>query len=84
MYRNALHLLSHAGLTIVLNPEQRMAIENILRGNDVIAILPTGYGKSIIFSVYVLAKQELLCILSGNTDACSVLVISALQSIIND
>ena len=55
-----IHQLSDVGLSIILKAEQCVAIDNLLRGKDVVAILPTGYGKSIIFSVHVLAKQELI------------------------
>ena len=39
--------------------QQETAINNLLDGRDMMAILPTGYEKSMIFTVYVLAKQEL-------------------------
>ena len=82
----AIHQLSDAGLSITLKAEQRVAIGNLLRGKDVVAILPTGYGKSIIFSLYVLAKQELMkCTsTSGDSESCSIIVVSPLQSIIRD
>ncbi|XP_068751508.1 uncharacterized protein [Montipora capricornis] len=47
-----------------LRPEQRQAVEALLQGRerelpgqgDVLAVLPTGYGKSLIFQVYVAAS----------------------------
>ena len=33
-----------------------MSIQHLLLGKDVIAILSTGFGKSMIFTVYALAK----------------------------
>ncbi len=42
------------------------------------AILPTGFGKSMIFMVFALAKQEL------SSTKTSVIVISPLKSIIDD
>ena len=55
--------LSAIGRPIVLKCEQRISIQHLLLGKDVIAILPTGFGKSMIFTVYALAKVswELLC-----------------------
>ena len=63
---------------IVLKEEQEMAVNHLLNGRDVMAILPTGFGKSMIFTVFALAKQEL------SLTKTSVLVISPLKSIIND
>ena len=63
---------------IVLKEEQEMAVNHLLNGKDVMAILPTGFGKSMIFTVFALAKQEL------SLTKTSVLVISALKSIIDD
>ena len=63
---------------IVLKEEQEMAVNHLLNGRDVMAILPTGFGKSMIFTVFALAKQEL------SSTKTSVLVISPLKSIIDD
>ena len=54
-----------------------MAVNHLLNGRDVMAILPTGFGKSMIFTVFALAKQEL------SSTKTSVLVISPLKSIID-
>ena len=51
-----LNYLSAIGRPIVLKCEQRISIQHLLLGKEVIAILPTGFGKSIIFTVYTLAK----------------------------
>ena len=42
---------------VVLKPEQETAINNLLNGRDVMAILPTGFGKSMIYTVFALAKE---------------------------
>ena len=52
-----------------------------MRGRDVLAILPTGFGKSMIFTVYTLAKKEMMK-LSAINDCCSILVVSPQMSII--
>ena len=44
---------------VVLKPEQETAINNLLNGRDVMAILPTGFGKSMIYTVFALAKEEI-------------------------
>ena len=43
----------HLKYSLTLRPEQRQALEALLQGKDVLAILQTGYGKSMIFQVYV-------------------------------
>ena len=45
----------HLKYPLTLRPEQRQAVEALLQGRDILAILPTGYGKSMIFQVYVAA-----------------------------
>ena len=43
----------HLKYPLTLRPEQSQAVEALLQGKDVLAILQTGYGKSMIFQVYV-------------------------------
>ena len=52
----SLNYLSAIGRPIVLKYEQRISIQHLLLGKDVIAILPTGFGKSTIFTMYAWAK----------------------------
>ena len=58
-----------------LKPEQTQALEALLAGKDVLAILPTGFGKSLIYQVFSMAQT------SANA---SVLVISPLNSIVEE
>ena len=58
-----------------LKPEQTQAVEALLAGKDVLAILPTGFGKSLIYQVFSMAQT------SANA---SVLVISPLKSIVEE
>ena len=37
---------------IELKEEQKEAVRNIVNGRDVIAVLPTGFGKSLIYQLY--------------------------------
>ena len=63
---------------LTLRPKQCQAVEALLQGRDVLAILPTGYSKSMIFQVYVAAAA--LQVKEHQT----VLVVCPLESIIND
>ena len=56
---------------IVLKEEQLSALRSLLEGTDVLAVLPTGFGKSVIFRVFPQAKSLLL-----RREAVSILVIS--------
>lgn len=60
-----------------LKPEQKQALEALLAGQDVMAILPTAFGKSLIYQMFCMAK------LSSNAHA-SVLVLSPLNRIIEE
>lgn len=79
-----LNILRHSQREIILKREQEIAIENLLLGNDVLAVLPTGFGKSMIFTVFLLARQEVDRRMNQDLlDAC-IVVISPLTSIISD
>ena len=39
---------------VILKVEQELAIKGMLEGKDVLAVLPTGFGKSMIFTVFAL------------------------------
>ena len=51
---------SEGNNALVLKREQLLAVKNLLNGKDVLAVLPTGFGKSMIFTVFSFAKRELL------------------------
>ena len=44
---------------IIVKPEQETAVSELVHGRDVMAVLPTGFGKSMIFTVFALARKEL-------------------------
>ena len=48
----SLDLSDHLG-GLVLKEEQKLAVEALLSGKDVMAVLPTGFGKSIIYQSFV-------------------------------
>ena len=41
-----------------LKTEQKQAVVGVLNGKDVMAILPTGFGKSVIFELFTLVKMH--------------------------
>ena len=58
--------------------EQKEAVISLLQGKDVMAVLPTGFGKSFIYQLYVLARDSLT-----QSDS-AILVVSPLRSIMED
>ena len=46
--------------SIVLKRKQKQVIVSLLNGEDVLAMLPSGFGKSMIFTVFGIAKSEKL------------------------
>ncbi|XP_074620808.1 ATP-dependent DNA helicase RecQ-like [Acropora palmata] len=64
--------------TASLKVEQRDAVVSLLDGHDVLAVLPTGFGKSLIFQAFVLAAEM------ERERLQTALVLCPLQSIIND
>ena len=67
-----------SGRETVLKPEQESAVRALLADRDVLAVLRTGYGKSLIYQMFVRAKNYEL---NGNA---AILVISPLKSIIEE
>ena len=61
---------------LVLKEEQKLAVEALFSGKDVMAILPTGFRKFIIYQSFVIAKNV------ANT--ASIVVVVPLRSIIKD
>ena len=45
------------GRETVLKPEQESAVRALLADRDVLAVLRTGYGKSLIYQMFVCAKN---------------------------
>ena len=46
-----LYLQNH-DQTIIVKGEQHKAVRELCKGNDVLRVLPTGFGKSMIFTVF--------------------------------
>ena len=62
-----LDFLKSEDRNVVLKPEQRQAVSSLQKGKDVLTVLPTGFGKSMIFTVFGIAKRE-----SGRSSWCIV------------
>ena len=63
---------------IVLKPKQEMAIYSLLQRRDVMEILSTTFGKSMISTVFAMAKEEI-----SSSKTCMI-TISPLKSTIDD
>ena len=68
--------------SIFLKVKQYQVLDSILKGRDTIAILPTGYGKSIIFYLLPFICDYINSAKPNNGYA--VLIITPLNSLIND
>ena len=75
-------LSSKASREIHLKKEQDIAIKSLLKEKDVLAVLPTGFGKSLVFQVFAVVRS-LLSVKSTSSNG-SVLVVCPLKSIISD
>ena len=64
-------------LGFALKSEQREALQSLLRENDVFCVLPTEFGKSLIYQMFVYAKK------SSSLQRPTINVISPLKSIID-
>ena len=69
----ASNILSEQGFTRDLRQEQKCFVKQLFSRGDLLAVLPTGFGKSLIFQVLALMKED-----------CVILVICPLKSIVND
>ena len=60
-----------------LRKEQQLCLVNLARGKDIFTILPTGFGKSLIFQLFPqLAKAAAM-----KSEMCSIVVVSPLVSV---
>ena len=54
-----------------MKDKQEEALKSLLDGKDVFAVLPTGFGKSLIYQSFVIAKEMDGCV----TDPCCLVII---------
>ena len=71
-------------LGFVLKTEQKEAVESLLRGKDVFGVLPTGFGKSLIFQLFVLAKNRASSSPNASVERPTIIVICPLKSIMEE
>ena len=74
----SLSFLSELGMSRQLRHEQKEAISTLVHGSDLLAVLPTGFGKSLIFQLLI-RVQEIL-----SSKAACVIVVCPLKSIVQD
>ena len=43
---------------MILKPEQKLVVLSLMEKKDVLAVLPTGFGKSLIFLLSLLLKMK--------------------------
>ena len=70
--QKALNFLSEQGFNRELRQEQKSSVKQLFTG-DLLPVLPTGFGKSLIFQLLALVNDHHV-----------VLVICPLKSIVND
>ena len=71
--QKALNFLSERGFNRELRQEQKSSVKQLFTGRDLLAVLPTGFGKSLIFQLLALVNDDHVG-----------LVICPLKSIVND
>ena len=77
--QETLHSLEEMGLKFELKAEQRIAIRQLFKRQGLLAVLPTGFGKSLIFQLLVLVARR-----GEGKNFAALLVITPLTSIIKD
>ena len=78
-----LKLSVNSDLSFELKQEQKIAVNCLLEGRDVFAVMPTGFGKSFIFQVFSTAIEQKK-ISEGLHLNSVILVICPLKTLIED
>ena len=55
----ALSALTGLGISLKLRSKQKQAVTTLLLRQDLLAVLPTGFGKSLIFQSFLRVKEIL-------------------------
>ena len=79
--------LSAGYADVILKVKQVICLEALYLRKDVVAVLPTGYGKSLVFHVLprLLKERDAICTSTGTTSCKSVvLVVSPLNALMYD
>lgn len=67
-----------------MKPEQKLVVENVVRGREVFASLPTGFGKSLTFQILPIVLKSLRSLGHDFPPNPLVVVVSPLTSIVKD
>ena len=78
-----IQMLNSFSHEFILKKDQEVAVKELLKGNDVLAILPTRFGKSLIYIVFLLA-HTINTRWTDTTRHSRILMVSPLRSIISD
>ena len=68
----------------VLKSGQKEAVESLLKGRDVFGVLPMGFRKSLIFPLFVLAKNGASNSPNASVERPTIIVICPLKSIMEE
>ena len=80
----AIKMIGNFSGKFVLKKEQEVVVKELLKGSDVLAILPTGFGKSLIYIVFLLADTINNTRRTNIACRSSILLVSSLRSIVSD
>ena len=72
------------GLNFALRKEQQEALKSLFLGKDVVAILPTGFEKSLIFQLLILLTSEKFHRQGQLNRDATILVVCPLRILIED
>jgi hypothetical protein len=81
-YFPVLPSLSVSKLLIFLKVKQYQVLASLLEKRDTVAILPTGYGKSIIIHLYPFDYDHITVSPMSHGHGCAVLIVTPLNSFI--
>ena len=63
--QRALDFLAQKGFDRELKEEQKSTILQLMRGGDLVGVLPTGFGKGLIFQLLAVANKGLIVVVKG-------------------
>lgn len=71
-FTKAMNILASRGFDLKVKEEQKSSVKQLYTGGDLLGVLPSGFGKSLIFHLLTLLED------------CVIVVICPLKSIVND
>ena len=68
--QKALNFLSERGFNRELRQEQKSSVKQLFTGGDLLAVLPSGFGKSLTFQLFALVNDDhvvlVICLLTAS------------------